>query len=171
MASVELTISHDDNFIGKKSKVLAEIEKFKSKWSKEVSLFEDSLFLEDDEEGIWLLTTPGNEIEVSTSDYGRLEEGPNISKAIFKLFSFTTKSVGDCDFEFGETPFEIDFYLDLLKLTLFEQDTAGFRLGANVIVSTESGYYSGNYEFYGDESVSAVATFTYYDEDEDDEWF
>lgn len=170
MAEVQLALSQNDNRIGKKNNVEKEIEKFKNKWSKEVSLFEGSLFREHDGT-IWLLTLPRKEVHISTRDYGRSEENPNKSRAIFKLLSHITEEVGDSDFGFGENAFDIEFYKDLLKLFLIENEDPGFILDATVTVVSH-GYYSGTYDFYLDnDSVLATAEFTYYDDDYDEDSF
>jgi len=169
MAEVQLTISQNDNRIGKKDNVNKEIEKFTSKWSKEVSLFEGSLFREHNQ-NIWLLTKPGEELEISTRDYGRSEENPNKSRAIFKLLSYTTEKEGD--FDFGENAFEIDFYKDLLKLFEIENEVPGFTLDVAVTVVSYA-YYTGVFEFYSvDGYKSVIGTAKFDDEsDYDDDLF
>ena len=47
---------------------------FNKKWSKIVELFEGELFVEDGNCDLWLLTSPDEELSISTSDYGKGDE-------------------------------------------------------------------------------------------------
>ena len=168
MAQVDLELSFDSNKIGNTKKIKSQISEFEKKWKKEVELFNNALFVEDKKGDVWLLTMPGKEINISTSDYSTLEKGANLSKAIFKLFSNVGESVGDCDFGYGEKAFSKAFYKDLIELYHIENKSGGYSFYANVTVIGYSGYYSGSYEFLEDGSISE--TFTFYNtEDEDDE--
>lgn len=168
MASVNLELSHDSNCIGEKKKVQIEIDKFIKKWSPEVRFFEGELFLEDNNNNIWLLTTPSHQLDISTSDYETLDEKPNKSRAVFKLFSHVSKEVGDCNFGYGEKPFADEFYSDLMDLYRIENNEGGYTFCATVTLSNESGYYSGAYEFLNNGEIEA--TFTNYDEDDSDSY-
>lgn len=169
MATVNLELSHDSNCIGSKKKVQSEIDKFVKKWSKEVKLFEGGLFLEDKKNKIWLLTMPLNQLDLSTGDYSRIDDGkPNKSRAVFKLLSYVTKEVGDCDFGYGEKPFSKDFYKDLLALYKIENKDGGYSFCATVTLSSGSGYYSGSYEFLNTGGIEA--TFTFYNDSESDSY-
>jgi hypothetical protein len=110
---------------------------------------------------------PGKEINISTRDYSSLDKSPNLSKAIFKLFSNITESVGDCDFGFGEKAFSKDFYKDLMELYLLENKSGGYSFYANVTVIGYSGYYSGSYEFLENGGISE--TFTFYESDDEND--
>jgi hypothetical protein len=168
MAQVDLELSFDSNRIGNKKKIKNQLLEFENKWKKEVELFNKSLFQEDKKGDVWLLTMPGKEINISTRDYSSLDKGPNLSKAVFKLFSNVSESVGDCDFGFGEKAFSKAFYKDLIELYLLENKSGGYSFYANVTVIGYSGYYSGSYEFLEDGSISETFTF-YNSEDEDGE--
>lgn len=168
MASVNLELSHDSNCIGDKKKVKADLDKFVKKWSKEIKLFEGELFLEDKKSKVWLLTMPSNQLEISTNDYATLDEKPNKSRAIFKLFSHITKEVGDCDFGYGEKPFAKEFYKDLMDLYRIENQEGGYSFCATITLSSESGYFSGAYEFLNNGGIQA--TFTKYNESDSDSY-
>ena len=163
MATVNLNLSFDSNQINI-STLSEELIEFNNKWDKIVALFEGQLFIEDGNCDLWLLTSPDEEVFISTSDYGRLEELPNRSKAIFKLLSHITASGGDCDFGFGETPFEKEFYTDLFKLSQIDNGSGGYSFCATVTINGYPGYYSGNYEFLPDGGIEENFTF-YQDED------
>jgi|LakMenEpi03Aug12_release.lakeMendotaPanAssembly.Ray.scaffolds.fasta_scaffold284516_2 hypothetical protein len=168
MASVNLELSHDSNCLGDKKKVQIEVDKFVKKWSKEIKLFEDELFLEDKKNKVWLLTMPLHQLDLSTSDYATLDKIPNKSRSIFKLFSHITKEVGDCDFGYGEKPFAKEFYKDLMDLYRIENKEGGYSFCATVTLSSESGYYSGAYEFLNNGGIQA--TFTKYNESDSDSY-
>jgi hypothetical protein len=170
MATVNLELSHDMNCLGKKKKVQNHILEFEKKWPKEIKLFEGKLFVEDKKGSIWLLTCPASAVEISTSDYNRIDDGkPNHSRAVFRLLSNITKEVGDCDFGFGEKPFGKEFYKDLLSLFKIENKDGGYIFCARVTLSSESGYYSGGYEFLANGGIEA--TFTHYNDNDSDEDF
>jgi hypothetical protein len=166
MATVNLNLSFDSNQINI-SLFSEEMIEFNKKWSKIVELFKGELFVEDGDCDLWLLTSPDEELFISTSDYGRGEEGPNKSRAIFKLLSRITNSEGDCDFGFGESPFEEEFYEDLIKLSKIDNGPGGYSFCATVTINGYSGYYSGNYEFLPEGGIEQV--FTFYNEDEEEE--
>jgi hypothetical protein len=166
MATVNLSLSFDSNQINI-SLLSKEMIEFNKKWSKIVELFKGELFIEDGDGDLWLLTSPDEELAISTSDYGKGEEGPNKSRAIFKLLSRITNSVGDCDFGFGESPFEEEFYEDLIKLSKIDNGPGGYSFCATVTINGYSGYYSGNYEFLPEGGIEQV--FTFYNEDEEEE--
>ena len=167
MAEVNLELSFDSNKIGNKKKIKTKLSEFEKKWKKEIDLFQKSLFVEDKKGDVWLLTMPGKEINISTRDYSSLDKSPNLSKAIFKLFSNITESVGDCDFGFGEKAFSKDFYKDLMELYLLENKSGGYSFYANVTVIGYSGYYSGSYEFLENGGISE--TFTFYESDDEND--
>jgi len=164
MATVNLNLSFDSNQINI-SPLSEEMIAFNKKWSKIVELFKGELFVEDGSYDLWLLTSPDEELFISTSDYGRGEEGPNKSRAIFKLLSRITNSVGDCDFGFGESPFEEEFYTDLIKLSKIDNGPGGYSFCATVTINGYSGYYSGSYEFLPEGGIDKC--FTFYNEDAD----
>jgi hypothetical protein len=166
MATVNLNLSFDSNQINI-SPLSEEMIEFNKKWSKIVELFKGELFVEDGSNDLWLLTSPDEELFISTSDYGRGEEGPNKSRAIFKLLSRITNSVGDCDFGFGESPFEEEFYTDLIKLSKIDNGPGGYSFCATVTINGYSGYYSGSYEFLPEGGIDKC--FTFYNEDADEQ--
>ena len=165
MASVNLKLSYYSNEINL-SPTSKEIIEFNNKWLKIVEQFEGSLFVEGGDDYMWLLTSPDEEIDISTSDYAGLEDGPNKSRAIFKLLSYVTSTLGDCDFGYGETPFDKEFYADLLKLSKIDNRAGGYYFCANVTVNGYSGYYSGSYEFLPEGGIEK--SFTFYNDDVDD---
>ena len=162
MATVNLSLSFDSNQINI-SLLSKEMIEFNKKWSKIVELFKCELFIEDGDGDLWLLTSPDEELAISTSDYGKGEEGPNKSRAIFKLLSRITNSVGDCDFGFGESPFEEEFYTDLFKVSQIDNGPGGYSFCATVTINGYSGYYSGSYEFLPEGGIEKC--FTFYNED------
>lgn len=166
MAHVDLNLSFDSNQLDI-STTSVEMVAFNTKWAEVVALFEGELFVEDKSGNLWLLTSPDEELFISTSDYGRGEEGSNKSRAIFKLLSRITNAVGDCDFGFGETPLEEEFYTDLVKLSQVENGAGGYFFCATVTISGYSGYYSGSYEFLSDGGIEA--SFTFYNEEGEEE--
>jgi hypothetical protein len=166
MATVNLNLSFDSNEINI-SILSEEMIAFNKKWAKIVELFKGELFVEDGEGYLWLLASPDEELFISTSDYGRGEEGPNKSRAVFKLLSRITNAVGDCDFGFGESPFEEEFYTDLFKLSQIDNGPGGYSFCATVTINGYAGYYSGAYEFLPEGGIEA--TFTFYNEDEEEE--
>ncbi len=168
MATVNLELSHDSNCIGDKKKIQSEKDKFIKKWSEEIKLFEGELFLEDKKNKVWLLTMPSHQLDLSTSDYAKLDKKPNKSKAVFKLLSYITKEVGDCNFGYGEKPFPKEFYKDLMDLYKIENKEGGCSFCATVTLSSESGYYSGAYEFLNNGGIQA--TFTNYNESDSDSY-
>ena len=168
MATVNLELSHDSNCIGDKKKIQSEKDKFIKKWSEEIKLFEGELFLEDKKNKVWLLTMPTHQLNLSTSDYAKLDKKPNKSRAVFKLLSFITKEVGDCNFGYGEKPFPKEFYKDLMDLYKIENKEGGYSFCATVTLSSESGYYSGAYEFLNNGGIQA--TFTKYNESDSDSY-
>jgi hypothetical protein len=168
MATVNLELSHDSNCIGDKKNIQSEKDKFIKKWSEEIKLFEGELFLEDKKNKVWLLTMPSHQLDLSTSDYAKLDKKPNKSKAVFKLLSYITKEVGDCNFGYGEKPFPKEFYKDLMDLYKIENKEGGCSFCATVTLSSESGYYSGAYEFLNNGGIQA--TFTNYNESDSDSY-
>ena len=162
MATVNLSLSFDSNQINI-SLLSKEMIEFNKKWSKIVELFKGELFIEDGDGDLWLLTSPDEELAISTSDYGKGEEGPNKSRAIFKLLSRITNSVGVCDFGFGESPFEEEFYTDLFKVSQIDNGPGGYSFCATVTINGYSGYYSGSYEFLPEGGIEKC--FTFYNED------
>lgn len=165
MAHVELNLSYNSNELDI-STTSEEMVAFNTKWAEVVALFEGELFVEDKSGNLWLLTSPDEELFISTSD--RIgEKGPNKSRAIFKLLSRITNKVGDCAFGFGETPLEEEFYTDLVKLSQVENGEGGYSFCATVTIRGYSGYYSGTYEFLSDGGIEA--SFTFYDEEGEEE--
>jgi hypothetical protein len=162
MATVNLSLSFDSNQVNI-SLLSEEMIEFNKKWSKIVELFKGELFIEDGDGYLWLLTSPDEGLTISTSDYGKGEEGPNKSRAIFKLLSRITSTVGDCNFGFGESPFEEEFYTDLFKLSQFDDGPGEFILYATVTINGYPGYYSGAYEFLEEGGIEK--RFTFYNED------
>jgi hypothetical protein len=61
------------------------IQAFSQKWANEIAEFENALFVEDENEDIWLLVKPKQELNISTSDYSVLDDKPNKSRAILKF--------------------------------------------------------------------------------------
>ena len=166
MATVNLNLSFDSNQINI-SLFSEEMIEFNKKWSKIVELFKGDLFVEDDNCDLWLLASPDEELFISTSDYGRGEEGPNKSRAIFRLLSRITISEGDTAFGYGEDPFEDEFYEDLFKISQIDNGPGGYSFCAKVTINGNSGYYSGAYEFLPEGGIEE--TFTFYNEDEEEE--
>jgi len=168
MATVNLNLSFDSNQINI-SLWSEEMIAFNNKWAKIVELFKGELFVEDDNCDLWLLASPDEELFISTSDYGRGEEGPNKSRAIFRLLSRITISEGDTAFGYGESPFEDEFYEDLFKISQIDNGPGGYSFCATVTINGYSGYYSGSYEFLPEGGIKKVFTF-YQEEEEEDEY-
>jgi hypothetical protein len=166
MATVTLNLSFDSNELNI-SLFNEEMIAFNKKWAHIVELFKGELFIEDGEGYLWLLTSPDEELFISTSDYGRGEEGPNKSRAVFKLLSRITNAVGDSHFGFGEAPFEEEFYKDLFRLSQIDNGPGGYSFCATVTINGYSGYYSGSYEFLPDGGIEKC--FTFYNEDQEEE--
>jgi hypothetical protein len=168
MATVDLTLVKSLNQIGNKFKHKDAIEAFNQKWATEIAEFENTLFVEDENENLWLLVKPWQELNISTSDYFGSDDKPNKSRAIFKLLSNIVETEGDCDFGFGELGFVDEFYQDLISLYKLENEYPdGYAFYATVTVMYGTGYYDGFYEFLASGGIKA--TFTY-KEDEDEEY-
>ena len=168
MATVDLTLVKSLNQIGNKLKHKDAIEAFSQKWANEIAEFENALFVEDENEDIWLLVKPRQELNISTSDCSFLDDKPNKSRAIFKLFSNVVETDGDCDFGFGELGFTDEFYQDLITLYKLENEFSdGYSFYATVTVMYGTGYYDGFYEFLTSGGIKA--TFVYKEDEEDEE--
>ncbi len=169
MATVVLTLVKSLNQIGNKLKHKDAIEAFSQKWKKEIAEFENDLFVEDENENIWLLVKPWQELHISTSDYSVLDDKPNKSRAIFKLFSNVVETDGDCDFGFGEFGFPEEFYQDLVALYKLDKENEfsdGYSFYATVKVMWGTGFYDGFYEFLSSGGIKA--TFIYEDDEEEE---
>lgn len=108
----EVTIKIDDHHgeVESNSEKIALMESFKKKYQDIDKMFNNRMVLSENNQ-ITFFPDLGHET-FSTRD--RKED--NLTKGVFKLYS--SDVTNQCDFSFGEEPFEEEFYKDLLNLYL-----------------------------------------------------
>lgn len=167
MAEVIITIDEENEKESLTPEIEELINSFNEKYKEINNLFNGSMVVCEDGEFSIFPELIGRNLSFSTRD---TKESEGISKGVFKFFS--SDIGGDCQFGFGEDPFDEEFYNDFFNLNIkcfdYEIDTEMIDFPElNIVVVGSPGYYTG---FINLTKKGLKWEVNLYEEEEDSDW-